>query len=226
MAFRIDRRTGWALAGAAAAVCAGVGVALALLAGHRGENQPPPPASRGGLVIDPSAPPEPRLDPARALRCFVGGQFLGEMTLAECARRNGVATDALDVGLDANGDLSAADPGGAALTPLPPPESPAAAAQETAGAQTAAGVGLPSAPAPCWRYEGAQWRKLPTDLPLNACVQALFAGRCERPGAATYGRWGSQTLRLVPGRVEISGDNHSFRSLAEQGANCAIPPVG
>jgi hypothetical protein len=35
-----------------------------------------------------------------------------------------------------------------------------------------------------------------------------------------------QTLRLVPGRVEISSDNHSFHTLADQGAGCAITPVG
>jgi hypothetical protein len=34
-----------------------------------------------------------------------------------------------------------------------------------------------------------------------------------------------QTLRLAPGRVEISADNHSFRPLAEQSANCVIAPV-
>jgi hypothetical protein len=66
---------------------------------------------------------------------------------------------------------------------------------------------------------------LQADVSLNVCVQALFAGRCERPGGATYGRWGQQTLRLVPGRVEISADNHSFRTLADQGAGCAITPV-
>jgi hypothetical protein len=63
-------------------------------------------------------------------------------------------------------------------------------------------------------------------MTLNACVQALFAGRCEKPGAATYGRWMQQTLRLVPGRVEVSADNRSFRPLTEQGAGCAIPPIG
>jgi hypothetical protein len=67
---------------------------------------------------------------------------------------------------------------------------------------------------------------MPTELTLNACVQALFAGRCERPGGASYGRWMSQTLRLAPGKVEVSGDNRSFRLLVEQGAGCAIPPIG
>jgi hypothetical protein len=56
----------------------------------------------------------------------------------------------------------------------------------------------------------------------SSCVQTLFAGRCERPGEATYGRWGAQTLRLVPGRVEVSGDNRTFRTLVEQGSNCSL----
>ena len=59
---------------------------------------------------------------------------------------------------------------------------------------------------------------------LNACVQALFAGRCEKSGGASYGRWGAQTVRLVPHRVEISSDNKSFRTLVEQAdAGCSIP---
>ena len=66
------------------------------------------------------------------------------------------------------------------------------------------------------RYSEAQWRRLPADMALGACVQALFAGHCERPGGATYGRWGQQTLRLVPGKVEVSSDNHSFKPLMDQ----------
>jgi hypothetical protein len=73
---------------------------------------------------------------------------------------------------------------------------------------------------------GAEWRRLPGDLTLNACVQALFAGRCESAGSATYGRWMQQTLRLIPGRVEVSNDNRRFRSLAEQGPGCSIPNIG
>jgi hypothetical protein len=75
-----------------------------------------------------------------------------------------------------------------------------------------------------WRYGGGQWRKL-GEQTLNACVQTLFAGRCERTGGASYGRWMQLTLRLVPGRVELSQDNHSFRSVAEQGPGCAIAPL-
>ena len=74
-------------------------------------------------------------------------------------------------------------------------------------------------PDACWRYAAGQWRKLTPDLPLAACAQTLFAGRCVRQGDAAYGRWGQQTLRLVSGRVEISADNRSFRPLMDQ-AGC------
>ncbi|HKR89281.1 MAG TPA: hypothetical protein VJS38_14015, partial [Phenylobacterium sp.] len=87
-----------------------------------------------------------------------------------------------------------------------------------------------AAPAPavgeCWRYADNHWKKLPGTTTLNGCVQALFAGRCEVAGGASYGRWGQQTLRLAPGKVEISSDNHSFRTLVEQGAGCSIPAAG
>ena len=216
-----DRRTLFVLGGGGAvALLAGLIIAGAMLAGQRREPAQAPPASSAGLVIDSSAPEEGRMDPAKPLRCFVAGRFVGELTLADCAKQNGVATDALDVGLDETGALAAADQAGAVLTPLPPPaETPS---------ETDAGAPLPvNAPVGvCQRYEQGRWTKLPGDLSLNACVQSLFAGRCERSGGATYGRWMQQTLRLVPGRVEISADNRSFRTLAEQSAACVITPVG
>ena len=84
---------------------------------------------------------------------------------------------------------------------------------------------MPITPAiiPCLRYADGQWRKVGGDAPLNACVQALFSGRCVRPGEAAYGRWAQQTVRLVTGKVEISGDNRSFRTLIDQGPNCTLP---
>jgi len=221
-----DRRTLLVIAGAAVALLAGLLIAMAMTASQKGEPTSPPPASEGGLVIDSSGSGDDKLDPARPLRCFVAGQFVGELTLADCAQRNGVATGALDVGLDETGALAAAEQAGTVLTPLPPvvdiPAVPAAAAPTATPAPSAA----VQAPGACWRYSSGQWRKLPSDLALNACVQALFAGRCERPGGATYGRWMQQTLRLVPGRVEISADDQSFRTLAEQGPGCAIGPAG
>src|SRR5690606_16434424 len=216
MSLVIDRRATLIIAGCAVALLAGLVGATLLSAQGRGEKTPPPPASQGGLVVD-ATPTDDGLDPARGLRCFVAGKFVGEMTLAACAERNGVATGARDVGMDETGALAAADRAGTVLTPLPPqrvtPLNPPPAAQATAP---------PAAPTEaCWRYAG-EWRRLPGDQTLSACVQALFAGRCERPGAASYGRWGAQTVRLVPGRVELSSDDRTFRTLADQGANCPI----
>lgn len=220
-----DRRTRMVIVGGAVALLAGLLIAWALLNSGKGERTAPPPASEGGLVIDSSAATDDKLDPARPLRCFVAGQFVGEFTLAECARRNGVATDALDVGVDETGALAAADQAGTTLTPLPPEETAAPVEAEPAPAD-AAPVATAGPGGTCWRYAAGQWRKLPGDMALGACTQALFGGRCEKTGGATYGRWGQQTLRLVPNRVEISDDNRSFRTLAEQGPGCSLPPVG
>ena len=214
------------LLGGLAAVVAGGAVAWMLVGGDRPST--PPPASEGGLVIDASGAEEAgRIEPGKPLRCFVQGQFVGELTLTACAERNGVATDALDVGIDETGALAAAEQAGQVLTPLPPsaqdeaapleePDEPFEVVEpETAAVSTGA----------CWRHRGGRWRRLSGDTDLDACVQRLFAGRCERPGGATYGRFGSQTLRLVTGRVEISDDNRTFRMLAPQGADCSIPVV-
>lgn len=210
------------------------GVALALLAGlifamTRPKNpKAPPPAAEAGLKIDIGRDDDLKIDPQRQLRCFVSGQFVGLTTLADCAKRNGVASGALDVGIDETGALAAADQLGATLTPLPP--SPAELAPTPAPAALTPPAGQADVPVvrgppmlTCWRYE-RNWNRM-ADMTLNACVQALFANRCEEPGGATYGRWGDQTLRLVPGRVEQSSDNRSFRVLAEQGAGCSIPSL-
>ena len=187
--------------------------------------QTPPPASTGGLVVQTGPADDGKLDPKKSLRCFVAGQFEGIETLADCARKNGVATEALDVGIDQTGALAAANgQGGAALTPLPP-SSAATTAEAPADAAPAA------VPAPahgptgdCLRYAGGTWRKVGTAMPLSACVQALFSGRCEKLGGASYGRWGDNALRLVPHRVEMSDDNRSFRTVVEQiDDGCVIP---
>ena len=52
MDFLKDRGIVLALGGAAVALIAGLAIAWALVARHRGETAPPPPASQGGLVID------------------------------------------------------------------------------------------------------------------------------------------------------------------------------
>ena len=226
MEFLKDRRTLLALVGGALALLAGLIIANVMVNKGKDEKPSAPPASKGGLVVETGAPDDGRLDPAKPLRCFVAGQYAGEMTLADCAKRNGVATGALDVGVDEAGNLAAADQAGTMLTPLPPqpeavtPLNPAPTTPVQAPTATTAPAGG------CWRYVDGGWRKLPNDLTLNACVQTLFAGRCERPGGATYGRWMQQTLRLVPGKVEVSGDNRSFRPLAEQAQNCSISTIG
>jgi hypothetical protein len=208
------------LIGGALALAAGVLVAGSLVLKHRGETPPAAPASQGGLVIETTGPQDGKLDAAKPLRCFVGGKFVGEMTLGDCAKRNGVATGGLDVGVDATGKLAAGPQAEVNLAPAPVTVPQSGTAAPSAAAS-------PSAPAgACWRHADGGWRKLPSDMTLNACVQTLFAGRCERAGGATYGRWMQQTLRLVPGKVEVSADNRSFRTLSEQGAGCAIPPIG
>lgn len=223
MEFLKNRRVVLALGGGVALLL-GLIIAIALMSGGKSKGKPP--ASQAGLVVEIGREDDGKLDPARPLRCFVSGVFVGEITLAECARKNGVATGALDVGVDETGALAAADVAGTVLTPLPP-------APVEVLPNPNAGAPAPTVPTPasapvrgCWRYVGAEWRRLPGDMPLNACLQTLFAGRCERPGGATYGRWGEQTLRLVPGRVETSADNRSFQTLVEQPASCVIPPVG
>jgi hypothetical protein len=203
------------------ALVAGLGAALVLTSVGGDEPAKAPPASQGGLVIESGGEPG-ALEQTRALRCFVAGQFVGELTLSDCARRNGVATDALDVGLDETGALAAAQQDGAMLTPLPP-EDQAAEAVEGEAAEPDA---VDAEQAACWRHQGGRWRKLPGDVAVDACVQTLFAGRCLRPGQAQYGRWGQQTLRLVTGKVEVSDDNQSFRTLAAQDPACAIAPAG
>lgn len=210
--------------GGLGALVAGGAIAWVLVAGDRAS--PPPPAAEGGLVIDSSAE-DSRIDPGKPLRCFVAGQFVGELSLTDCARRNGVATDALDVGLDETGALAAAQEAGAQLIPLPPAEEVEPLATEESSLPPAEAEYAEAAPAgTCLRHGGGRWRRVAEARDLNACVQALFAGRCERPGGAAYGRFGQQTLRLVAGKVEISDDNRSFRTLAPQAPDCSLPPVG
>ncbi len=218
-----DRRIVLALGGGVALLL-GILIAVTIMRASKAPAEPPP-ASQGGLVVETGRDDDTRLDPARPIRCFVAGQFAGELTLADCAKRNGVATGALDVGVDETGALAAADSAGTILAPLPPPgAAPAQPAQPVPA--------TPSEPAPvqasgstCWRYAGGSWSQVGS-MDLNSCVQTLFAGQCEKRGGATYGRWGEQTLRLVRDKVEISQDNRRFRTLVEQGPNCSIPPVG
>ena len=220
---RRDRRTLLiATAGGLIAVAAGVALAMSVFRDDAGDETPPP-AAEGGLVVELANVDASQIDTARPLRCFVEGVFVGELTLQQCATRNGVAAQALDVGTDASGALAAvvsaappvvSEPLGDAvgeapapvveLTPPPPPSS-----VDPTG--------------PCMRHVGGEWRLLGDALPLDSCVQVLFAGRCEDPGGAQYGRWNGQALRLVPGRVEIAPDGATFRTLARQDPrSCSI----
>lgn len=229
MGFWNDRRV-IAFGGAALALAAGLLIAWAILT-HSHPPSEPPPASQGGLVVVSGRDDDAKLDPKRPLRCFVNGQFVGELPLAVCAQRNGVATGALDVGLDQAGALAATNGVDAGITPLPPQQPPQSlpVTEEAPGAAGNAIVApgaqaQASGGAACWRYGAGGWRELPAALPLTACVQALYAGRCPDPDDALYGRWGDQTLRLKGGRVEISGDNRNFHGLVDPWPPCEIAP--
>lgn len=215
--FDASDQTALVVAGGAIALAAGLGIAFLIMSHDKGSNAPPA-ASRGGLVVETQRPKDEKLDMNRPLRCFVNGQVVGELTLAECAKRNGVATGSLDVGLDETGALAATENAGTVLTPLPPvatePVTPAATAPDA----------TPAATDTCWRYSPGGWRPV-GEMSRGACVQMAFAGQCEGMGQALYARWGEQTLRLVTGRVEISGDNRRFHPLVDQGPNCSIPAV-
>ena len=208
--------------GAALAVVAAVVIAL-LMSGGRGRDAGPPPAAQGGLTVDVADAPE--LSTTRELRCYVDGRFVGLATLAVCAQRNGVATDALDVGIDETGALVAAPTAAFAPPPTAPIElaetEPAPQAIESA--QPEAPVVQAAAASACLRHNGTDWRTVSSSLSLNACVQALFAGTCVRPGDALYGRWSETTLRLVPRRVEQSPDNSRFTPLVDQDRRCQFP---
>ncbi|WP_439476196.1 hypothetical protein [Brevundimonas sp.] len=207
--------------GAGLAVVAAVVIAL-IFSGGRDRNPAPPPAAQGGLTVDVADAPE--LNTTRELRCFVDGQYIGLATLSDCARRNGVATDALDVGIDETGALAAAPTAAFAPPPSAPPIELTETEQPPLTDQQAVEPSVqPASGATCLRHTGSDWRSLSSNMSLNACVQALYSGTCVRPGEALYGRWGDLTLRLVPRRVEQSPDNSRFRTLAEQDRSCTFP---
>jgi hypothetical protein len=210
--------------GAGAALVAGVLIAVLIMGRGRPAPEAPP---RGALQVELGE--QARLDPTRQLRCFVGGQFIGMAALADCAQKNGVSAQALDVGLDESGALAAGDE---SLKPLPQIAAPAPVAVaapppvpvlEGAPALTPATAG--GAVGECLRYGAEGWRPTGAAATLSACVQALFDGHCQRSGEALYGRWSGQTLRLVPGKVETSPDNRTFHTLVEQSRDCSVPAL-
>ena len=229
MDFLKDRRVVLTIVGGLIALAVGLGLAFGARMMDSGPKAPPP-ASKGGLVVETGRMDDTKLDAARPLRCFVEGQFVGELTLADCAKRNGVATGALDVGIDESGALAGSNGMTTQFSPLPPPQATPAPAPAPAPMPAPAPVPdvAPSAPAPvaaaCWKYDNGIWRKV-GDLPLNACLQTLYAGHCARRGGASYGRWADPTLRLVPGKVEIASDNRTFRTLVGQDRSCNVEAV-
>jgi hypothetical protein len=229
-----------ALGGALAMVAIGIAVAFAILH-HDEPSTEPPPAAQAGLVIDVKPGSEIKRDPNQPYRCFKDGQYVGMATLEQCAQKNGVVSGALDVGIDQTGALAAADQFGTTVAPLPPgaralnapvpgapviiapiaPQPAPAVASPPVAAITPQPARGPAAT--CQRYDRS-WTSL-GEMPLNTCLQLLYAGHCERPGGALYGRWGDQSLRLVPGRVETSRDDRSFQTLVGQGPGCTIPQL-
>jgi hypothetical protein len=220
-----DRRV-LTLGGMAVALVAGLAVAFVLVRKPNASSEAPP-ASQGGLVVQTGRDDDLKLDPMRPLRCFVNGQFVGDLPLSACAKRNGVATGALDVGLDPSGALAGSSGATSDITPLPPETVTTAEVGDPAQTTAPAAVQPTEnhASTACWRYANGAWTPLTGDFSVLVCAQALFAGQCVRPGAALYGRWGDRTLRLVPGRIEISADNRNFRALVQQGG-CPPPGTG
>jgi hypothetical protein len=183
----------------------------------------------GELTVQTGLNDDRKLDPGHPLKCFVNGQAIGDLPLGDCARRNGVDPGALDVGLDAHGVLGASNGPTSGLTPLPPPGDEAASPTQlpaTPGQATPGATLDAEAVGPCWRYGDGGWSRLPEDGALGACIQTLFAGQCEPPGAVAYGRWRGRTLRLITGRVEMMGDDRAFHPVAAQNPDCSIPTSG
>lgn len=209
------------IAGGGAAIV--VAVALALWFGRGAAPTEAPPASKGGLTVDVAEAPS--LESTRELRCFVAGRFVGMATLTQCAERNGLATDALDVGIDETGALAAAPTASLAPPPTEPIEMVEAEPLPDLPPATDAGQPVAAPGETCLRHVGGDWRQVSGSMSLSACVQALYSGTCVRPGDALYGRWGNTTLRLVPGRVERSENNADFRTLVEQDRRCNLGPV-
>ncbi len=211
--------------GAALAVLVAVILALVFSGGNNAAPSAPEPEA-GDLTVD--LTDVGPMEPTRELRCYVNGQFVGMATLQVCAERNGLATDALDVGLDETGALVAAPTASlapppalpsvdlTAVDPMPMPVEPSQPTASPAPQPVSAG-------SPCLRHSGGEWRSVSAGTTLNACVQQLYAGTCVRPGEALYGRWGDVTLRLVPRRVEQSNDNNRFRALYDQDRQCQFP---
>jgi len=234
---RICASAGSAKAAKIAAVLA-LGAGLTVAGCRRAKS---PEATPNGPLLKVEMGTSTKLDPESALRCFVHGQFVGMQTPAQCAEKNGVPPGALDVGLDQSGSL-AAGAGDAHLAPIAntvddnvtsdvdagdapaPPTLPAVTPAPPANIPTA----LPAdgATGDCLRFVRGGWQPAGDAVALGVCVRTLFAGRCVGPGQTLYGHWGRETVRLLPGRVEVSDNNRDFRPLVAQSASdCSFAPL-
>lgn len=83
--------------GTGAALTAGVAIALAL-APHKSVRGSSP-ATSTALSVQPDIARPHRVTVSTQLHCYVGGVSVGSLSLADCGRRNGVASGNLDVGL-------------------------------------------------------------------------------------------------------------------------------
>jgi hypothetical protein len=210
-----DRRV-LAIGGAAVAAAALV-VVIGIAALRANDDAPPAEASGPGLVVQSSGQAAQKLDPADLLKCYVNGKLVGEMRVADCAAKNGVATGPLEVGVEKAPDDAPANAVQAVIAPPPPPPIDVSA-QDPSGADAAEADGRP-----CWSREGGAWSRAPGGMDMDACVQFLFAGQCLRPGGVVYGMWGDRTLRLAGGRVEMAGAGGAFHALPDQPALCGAP---
>ncbi len=185
-----------------------------------------------------------KLDPDAALRCFVHGQFVGMQTPSQCALKNGIAPGALDVGLDQSGALAAG--GDTPLQPLsnaeadnslddanqvgdsdddqsPTPSPQAGLSPPPSGLSPRA---IAARVNDCLRFTRAGWRSAAQGVGLNACVHLVFDAQCLPAGQVIYGRWGEETLRLLPGRLDMSSDNRVFHPLLRQNPqDCSLPQL-
>ena len=134
-----DRRLQLAVGGGVLALLASLALALALVGHNRQSHPAASPASVGGLVVQMGPPSDTKLDPKELLRCFVNGQYIGDKTLADCAKMNGVATKALDVGVGPDGADQLA---GANLAPPPPSDAASIPASGADQPPAVAGAGL------------------------------------------------------------------------------------
>jgi hypothetical protein len=217
-----DRRVVIAAACGAVALFAALGIGVGLMVRHHGPSaSEEAPSGAPSLQVE-MGKEDTGLDTSKPLRCYVGGQFVGMATLADCAKKNGAPASSLDVGLDQSGQAAAAAPGGSALVQSSgaPPASDLAPGSDAAAIAELQAAGAKGS---CWRFSGG-WSKLSDEMSLDGCVRALFAGHCQPPGAVDYGRWNGDTLRLSAGSVEIAADNRTFHALVKQSPQgCTIP---